>query len=279
MMSDYEALLRFSQYPISQDMIKYLEDRTKALVTVKNTNGSSSQLPTLNDFICNLVIRSRVNTSTLMSTTVFLNKLKEILPRNVSGMETTRHRIFLGCLILSAKTLNDCSPTNKYWSQHCDGLISVREINKIERELLKYFNWDVTIKVEELTKSLQRFLARNSVKCIPQNMLCLNKEQRYDNFVRQANSLALSPSSSEETLCSSSLESSPAKKGIPNEFVPIYTEVFAKRRNSLIGSVEVKQMIRSRTDHPMKDLKLEYGNEKNLIKKIKRMGWHSIFKL
>ncbi|QHS72065.1 Pcl9p [Saccharomyces paradoxus] len=160
MISDYDALLQFNKRPVSQEMIQFLATSTASIIQIRQNNNSvhGCQPPDLPTFIKNVVIQSNVQTPTLMATSVYLNKLKSVIPKNVYGIETTRHRIFLGCLILAAKTLNDSSPWNKHWTTYTEGLLRVREVNTIERELLEYFNWDVRITTPDLIKSLSYFL-------------------------------------------------------------------------------------------------------------------------
>ena len=143
------------------DMIQFLSELTTSIVKkIKVRDGiCSKEIPTLSSFISTLVNNSRVSTSILMSTSVYLNRLKNILPENIIGMETTRHRLFLGCLIIAAKTLNDNSPMNKHWSKHSNYLLSNKEINTLERELLSYLKWDVIFTTKELILCLrERFL-------------------------------------------------------------------------------------------------------------------------
>ncbi|GAV53105.1 hypothetical protein ZYGR_0AI03870 [Zygosaccharomyces rouxii] len=158
-MSDYEALLHFNRKPVSIEMVQYLASTTSSIIKVKkNNNIVDLPAPPLMRFIRNLISYSNVQTPTLMATTVYLTKLRSIIPANVYGIETTRHRIFLGCLILAAKTLNDSSPLNKHWASYTDGLLHIREVNTIERELLEYFDWNVCITTDELVACLSPFL-------------------------------------------------------------------------------------------------------------------------
>ncbi|CCC67935.1 hypothetical protein NCAS_0A13770 [Naumovozyma castellii] len=161
-MSDYEALLSFNKRAVSHEMIQFLASTTASIIQVKPHSEPKTNtahiIPTLSNFIKALIKHSNVQTPTLMATTVYLSKLKSIIPCNVYGIETTRHRIFLGCLILAAKTLNDSSPMNKHWAQYTDGLLQIREVNTIERELLEYFDWDVTIKTKDLIICLSPLL-------------------------------------------------------------------------------------------------------------------------
>ena len=165
---NYETLVQFNKLCVSNDMIQFLADKTVAAVKIQPTpaadptqkghGGKRLPIPSLISFIKKLVTYSNVQTPTLMATSVYLTKLRSIIPNNVRGMETTRHRLFLGCLILSAKSLNDSSPSNKCWAKYTNGLISLREVNTIERELLDYFNWNVNIKVDDLISSLMDLL-------------------------------------------------------------------------------------------------------------------------
>lgn len=169
-MSDKEALKIFSRQPVSNDMIQFLALTTSSIIQVKTpcatSKLSSSLLVTpvgkhsvsLVNFIKKLIRYSNVQTPTLMATLTYLNKLRNLLPANAIGMETTRHRIFLAALILSAKSLNDSSPLNKHWTKYTDGLLTLDEVNMAERELINLLNWNILIKQDELIVALQPFL-------------------------------------------------------------------------------------------------------------------------
>ncbi|WLF76971.1 PHO85 interacting cyclin [Lodderomyces elongisporus] len=170
-MSDKEALKIFSRQPVSLDMINFLVATTNSIIQVRQPAsqktkcfGSSSIItknPTISlaNFIKTLINYSNVQTPTLMATLVYLNKLRNYLPANAIGMETTRHRIFLSALIVAAKSLNDSSPLNKHWTKYTDGLLSIEEVNLAERELISILNWDINIKEHELIITLQPFLS------------------------------------------------------------------------------------------------------------------------
>lgn len=152
-------------------MVQYLVDTTSSLIKTNPPEpvSSSSYYPTppgsptkpiisLFKFIASLIHHTNVQTPTLMASLVYLNRLKKMLPSTVFGIESTRHRIFLGCLILAAKSLNDSSPINKHWSKATDGLLSTLEVNTIERELLEYLQWEITISEEDLYNALGFFI-------------------------------------------------------------------------------------------------------------------------
>lgn len=160
-MSNYESLIHFNRNPVSNEMIDFLSSTTESIINVQEARSISNIAlppPSLTRFIKNLVLHSNVQTPTLMATSVYLAKLRAIIPNNVYGIETTRHRIFLGCLILAAKTLNDSSPLNKHWAKYTDGLLTICEVNTIERELLEYFDWNVIINTKDLITCLEPLL-------------------------------------------------------------------------------------------------------------------------
>ena len=129
-------------------------------------------LPTLEEFITQLVVSSNVQVPTLMSTLVYLNRLRSRLQPMAKGLRCTTHRIFLASLILAAKYLNDSSPKNKHWANYsvmpCAGFsfgFSRTEVNLMEKQLLFLLDWDLRVTEEDLYRELDPFLAplRNDV--------------------------------------------------------------------------------------------------------------------
>ncbi|KAL2755565.1 hypothetical protein ACRALDRAFT_2027294 [Sodiomyces alcalophilus JCM 7366] len=123
-------------------------------------------LPTLEAFITQLVVSSNVQVPTLMSTLVYLTRLRSKLQPAARGLRCTTHRIFLASLILTAKYLNDSSPKNKHWAAYSNidtdfysfGF-SRSEVNLMERQLLMLLNWDLRINEEDLYREFDPFLA------------------------------------------------------------------------------------------------------------------------
>lgn len=174
-MSDLEALYSFLNKQVDADMISLLVSTTTSTINVPSANSNSNfgyltpppspvdevklQIPSLTHFISRLIHHSHVQTPTLMTSLIYLNKLKMVIPPNSQGIETTHHRIFLGSLILAAKFTNDSSPMNKHWTKYTDGLLSLSEVNALERELISFIGWsNLSFTNKDLIKSLQYFI-------------------------------------------------------------------------------------------------------------------------
>ena len=224
-MSDREALRIFSRQPVSEEMISFLACTTSSIIQVKTPKP---QRMSMNDgnllispvdkkhvpltvFIKKLIKYSNVQTPTLMASLIYLNKLRNILPANALGMETTRHRIFLGALVLSAKSLNDSSPMNKHWTKYTDGLLTIEEVNMAERELIGLLKWDVNIKEDDLVLVLQPFLTSIKSAIDKKNQDECNAKINYyrlSNTYRRTDSRSTSSTSISSIKSSLSLNSS-----------------------------------------------------------------------
>ncbi|KAK8044595.1 PHO85 cyclin-1 [Apiospora rasikravindrae] len=185
-----EALERFVYQPVSNAMISYLADAAYSVIqcdpnmmpppaqnrthlatpprtpSPKAIPCHDAGLPTLEKFITQLVVSSNVQVPTLMSTLVYLNRLKSRLQPMAKGLRCTTHRIFLAALILAAKYLNDSSPKNKHWANysaiHSEGYsfgFSRTEVNLMEKQLLYLLDWELRITEEDLYRELEPFLS------------------------------------------------------------------------------------------------------------------------
>lgn len=168
---ELKALKVFIHTPVTQDLIhKLVVAALQVLPCQENgiptppgspsdENEKEKRLPSLMTFLTRLVRYTNVYTGTLLATLVYLNRLKQRLPKNARGLPCTRHRILLSCLILSSKFHNDSSPKNSHWAKYTDGLFSVKDVNLMERQLLYLLNWDLKVKNLEMVVQLGRFLA------------------------------------------------------------------------------------------------------------------------
>ncbi|KAK4452726.1 cyclin-U4-1 [Podospora aff. communis PSN243] len=186
------ALEQFVYSPVDQEMIRYLADAAFNVIQcdptmmppppaeatrsrlptpprsppVRAVRSDDGGLPSLEEFITQLVVSSNVQVPTLMSTLVYLNRLKSRLQPMAKGLRCTTHRIFLAALILSAKYLNDSSPKNKHWANY--SVISTSafnfgfsrtEVNLMEKQLLFLLDWELRITEDDLYRELDYFLA------------------------------------------------------------------------------------------------------------------------
>ncbi|EEQ29361.1 cyclin [Microsporum canis CBS 113480] len=194
------ALNEFITMPVSCEMISYLarqssmvircEDRAiRGPVTQQGTltppaspnlkaadESHLPPLPPLEAFIFSLVTRSHVEVPTLMTSLVFLARLKNKLPPVAKGMRCTSHRIFLAALILAAKNLNDSSPKNKHWSRgQPDGTPASLPAR-----------WDTRVNEEDLFLHFEPFLAPIRSQLQAQCDMEMERERERELAVRAA---------------------------------------------------------------------------------------------
>ncbi|KAJ1968959.1 PHO85 cyclin-1 [Dimargaris xerosporica] len=110
----------------------------------------------MHEFITKLASSSRVNPGTLIATTVYLDRLKQNMPKHATALECTNHRIFLASLILAGKYLNDASPKNKYWARFSQRF-SLPEVNLMEQQLMQLLNFQFEITEAQLLDQLRHF--------------------------------------------------------------------------------------------------------------------------
>lgn len=120
-------------------------------------------LPKVEQFISQLVKVSKVPASTLLPTLVYLNRIKSRLQLQLYWPRYARHQIFLTCLIMAAKYVNDISPKNKHWARHAtfNGFkFYTNEVNHMEKQLLQLLDWDLRVKEEDLYESWADYLTQ-----------------------------------------------------------------------------------------------------------------------
>lgn len=217
-MSDLEALYIFLNKPVSSEMVNYLVSTTTSIIQVHDPVDTTT-VPALNTFIDRLIHHSHVQTTTLMTTLIYLNRLKNVIPSNSIGMYTTHHRIFLGSLLLAAKFTNDSSPMNKHWTTYTDGLLTLREVNALEIEMIQYIGWEhLNFSNEDLIFSLYYF-----IEPIKRKLRLKSEEKINSNYTyfKQQQQQSIPPSSTTSSLpslvSSSSISTASSYDSIPRK--------------------------------------------------------------
>jgi G1/S-specific cyclin PLC1 len=169
------ALCQFIIQPVSRRIIFHLAERAMQVVVPipypflsLAARRNQVPVPSLLHFVASVVKSSHVQVSTLMASLVYLRRLQSVLPPTARGSPCSAHRIFLTCLILATKYVNDICPKNKHWVRHsvvpCYKTFgfTVSEISAMERELLCLLEWDLRINLDDLCDEMRPLLSSNN---------------------------------------------------------------------------------------------------------------------
>jgi G1/S-specific cyclin PLC1 len=136
-------------------------DRVPKVITA--SQHLDDKTPALEPFISSIVRQADIHVPILLTTLLYLSRLRSKLPPLAKGIQSTPHRIFLACLILSEKFLDDSSLYNKDWASYSrfeDFSLSNQEVNIMEKQLLFLLDWNLNFQPSELRHHLEPFLIR-----------------------------------------------------------------------------------------------------------------------
>jgi G1/S-specific cyclin PLC1 len=172
---------QFLQSSVSQEMICYLAQKVSNVVERNHCNQNSirpldrvpkvitasqhmdDKTPALEPFISSIVRQANIHVPILLTTLLYLSRLRSKISPLAKGIQTTPHRIFLACLILSEKFLDDSSLYNKDWASYSrfeNFSLSNQEVNIMEKQLLFLLDWNLSFHPSELQHHLEPFLIR-----------------------------------------------------------------------------------------------------------------------
>jgi hypothetical protein len=176
------ALRQILIQPVSQRTVLHISEQAIQVVIQvpfpflsSAPQQSQVPVPSLIHFVASVIKSSHVRMRTLMASLVYLRRLRSVLPPAVRGLPCSAHKIFLTCLILATKYINDICPKNKHWvtysavpcylgSQSRIFGFTISDINAMETELLRLLEWDLRIDLDDLYEELRSLLSSNDQK-------------------------------------------------------------------------------------------------------------------
>ena len=159
-------LLRLIQTPVSPEIVKFLVQKLASQLA-----ETAPTAPSLTQFITNLINASNVPMTTLLVTATYIDRFFQL----VHSKQTIPHHVFLGCLIIATKFVNDYSIKNLNWSQYTDSFIPIHQVNLIERQILNLFQYNLTLGEDAILQSMNGFNT-NSIPLISKEFVAIDMD-------------------------------------------------------------------------------------------------------
>jgi hypothetical protein len=109
--------------------------------------GTPATAAKLGSFISRIVHAGSISPPILLAALVFLSRLKARHPPSTGASGA---RLFLTALVLGQKILQDGPFSNQTWVRLIRGHYSLLELACMERELLAFLAWDLSVEVDQL---------------------------------------------------------------------------------------------------------------------------------
>jgi hypothetical protein len=130
---------------LESELIEYAQYMVEKLFAIPITDKDYVVLPecfsvSMGDLIFNILQRTRLSLTTLVTALFYLKRLKNLHP-GCKGSKTACHRLVMSAFILAAKNNYDDTFDNKAWASVSLDLFSLKEINQMEKEFLYFLDY------------------------------------------------------------------------------------------------------------------------------------------
>lgn len=145
-------VVRLGQGDIQKaDLIAFAPQFVARLFDCDSTLFPFRKLP---HFLAYIMQRTRINTICLTTAFFYLNRLKRMQPR-CKGSPGSGHCLFLVAIMIACKYLHDDTFDNSAWATVSCGLLTLEQINLMEKDVLGLLKFNLFIKHDEWHKFTQ----------------------------------------------------------------------------------------------------------------------------